>query len=564
MLCIDWVLMIFGAVHKPSLSAFAAWLTSPVGLVAILCVTVGAVSLAQKQRSKQCGPSAEETNRTMQQGATEIAQPRRIYVVSVLYIICGVVLISTAFSRLSRDLYVGGAAALLQSFVLFGSGFTLWKRHRDAVLLLRVNAILFTIAAIVHSLMVADLVLIVFIWTFYFWYRDWYKSVTNRPANDCTGGPEAELEEVQPNACSAANGPDQIGSVSTERPEEKATPSQGIPTPSGCGIGTSDERPGVTWTLKTIGRSMPLWVRLPLLAMIALTILIVVLAMSISTETISTQAFVLDRTHHYGMGGILRTLACARGEGKSCDKLADMYENGKGVPKDIPRAFALYSRAAELYLPACDLGMLKICGALAELYEDGKGVEKDASRAAELYRREAWNEAQACDAGNGKVCGELGLSYSVGHAVPHNCVEQNDIKAAEFYTKACNLGEAYDGCLRLGNEYQFGRGVPHSYEQASVFYIKACDLGEPSGCREAGGLYDWAAFGAPNDFARAAGLYARACNSGDDLGCNFLGDLYRDGKGVPQDLEKAKYYYSKACSSPTDLHFGCEELTKLR
>jgi len=308
-------------------------------------------------------------------------------------------------------------------------------------------------------------------------------------------------------------------------------------------------------------RREPRWAILASVAFLILTMFFAGMALSFTPATISKRANILDYEHHYNLGGIFRKLACIRGSGESCDALADMYENGKGIERDLGNARELYLRAAALYTRDCARGSADTCRALASLFKDGKGVEKDTSRAEELYAQWAKLDAEACDAGNGKVCGELGISYSVGGDIP-----QNHVKAAELYTKACNLGEAQWGCIQLGTAYKFGEGVPKSSKQAVEFYIKGCNLGEPGGCREAADVYGWASFEASDtteDFARAAALYARACDAGDDLGCDELGDLYRDGNGVQQDLAKAKSYYSKACSLSAELHFGCDKLKKM-
>ena len=309
-------------------------------------------------------------------------------------------------------------------------------------------------------------------------------------------------------------------------------------------------------------RREPRWAILALVIFLILTIFFAGMALSFTPATISKRANILDGEHHYNLGGIFRKLACIRGSGESCDALADMYENGKGIERDLASARELYLRAAALYTRDCSRGSADTCRALASLFKDGKGVEKDTSRAEELYAQWAELDSEACDAGNGKVCADLGTSYSVGSDVPKNYV-----KAAELYTKACNLGETQWGCIQLGTAYKFGEGVPKSSKQAVEFYIKGCNLGDPGGCREAADVYGWAAFEASDtteDFARAAALYSRACDAGDDLGCDNLGDLYRDGNGVPHDAVKAKYYYSKSCSSSTNLHFGCDELKKLQ
>jgi hypothetical protein len=293
-------------------------------------------------------------------------------------------------------------------------------------------------------------------------------------------------------------------------------------------------------------------------AFLILTIFFAGVALSFTPATISKRANILDGEHYYNLGGIFRKLACIRGSGESCDALAVMYENGKGIERDLASARELYLRAAALYTRDCARGSADTCRALASLFKDGKGVEKDTSRAEALYAQWTGLDSAACDAGNGKVCAELGTSYSVGSDVP-----QNYVKAAELYTKACNLGQAYSGCLNLGTAYKFGWDVSQSAEKAVELYINGCNLGEPFGCTEAGEIFDLGEY-ATQDYARAAALYSRACDAGDDLGCDNLGDLYRDGNGVPHDAAKAKYYYLKSCSSSTNLHFGCDELKKLQ
>ena len=54
-------------------------------------------------------------------------------------------------------------------------------------------------------------------------------------------------------------------------------------------------------------------------------------------------------------------------------------------------------------------------------------------------------------------------------------------KAAEFYQKACDGGDA-GGCLVLGVLYQKGQGVKQNFSTAKQYYGKACDLGLQLGC----------------------------------------------------------------------------------
>ena len=65
--------------------------------------------------------------------------------------------------------------------------------------------------------------------------------------------------------------------------------------------------------------------------------------------------------------------------------------NGKGVPRDLPRALALFDKA-------CQAGDPFACHSLGYCYEHGNGVAKDQARATALYRKACtggWREACA-------------------------------------------------------------------------------------------------------------------------------------------------------------------------
>ncbi|WP_305868751.1 tetratricopeptide repeat protein [Helicobacter pylori] len=73
----------------------------------------------------------------------------------------------------------------------------------------------------------------------------------------------------------------------------------------------------------------------------------------------------------------------------------------------------------------------------------------------------------------GGGCGALGDLY--------DDVEKNLIKAAQLYSKACELKEGV-GCKRLGSLYYHGRGVEKNLTKAAYFYSKACKLGSQKAC----------------------------------------------------------------------------------
>src|ERR1035437_8442770 len=149
-------------------------------------------------------------------------------------------------------------------------------------------------------------------------------------------------------------------------------------------------------------RRVPRWLWASSAAVLALAIISSGLVFFPAPPTISKHARELDKAHHYGLGGIFRKLACARGDGKACDRLGLMYALGTGVVKDNSLALALFSKA--------------------------------------------------CDAGNAGGCVDLGAMYLFGIGVT-----ENDLHAEALFSKGCDQGDAH-GCTNLGRWYLTGKG----------------------------------------------------------------------------------------------------------
>ncbi|EMJ41099.1 beta-lactamase HcpA domain protein [Helicobacter pylori GAMchJs117Ai] len=99
-----------------------------------------------------------------------------------------------------------------------------------------------------------------------------------------------------------------------------------------------------------------------------------------------------------------------------------------------------FTQAKKYFEKACNLNYGGGCGALGDLYDDGKGVEKNLIKAAQLYTK-------ACELKEGLGCKDLGTLYYSGKGV-----EKDLIKAAYFYSKACELKESF-GCGALAALY---------------------------------------------------------------------------------------------------------------
>jgi TPR repeat protein len=292
--------------------------------------------------------------------------------------------------------------------------------------------------------------------------------------------------------------------------------------------------------------------------------------------------------------------ACDRGEVRSCSLLGELYEEGRGVPRDNRRAASLYEkactgkvaqgchylglryaagegvprderRAAALFEQACKAGAAPSCLDLGTRYQDGSGVPKNLRRAATLFgkacagghhqgcvllgqlhkeglgvpkneRRAAAFYEKACTGGWLPGCSELGWLYAKGRGVP-----KDERRASMLFGKACVGGSAY-GCSILSWRYQKGQGVPQNDLYAAVLSHEACEGGESAECNNLGVVYS-SGRGVPKDERRAAALYEKACEGGAAHGCHNLGVLYGEGRGVPKDERRAAVLFEKACKA---------------
>ncbi len=122
----------------------------------------------------------------------------------------------------------------------------------------------------------------------------------------------------------------------------------------------------------------------------------------------------------------------------------------------------------------CECNELKACEKLADAYRNGTGVPPDRVRAAELYEK-------ACNGGLQKSCGGLADTLRYG-ATPEKP------RAAELYEKACNVGDVWS-CVQLADMKGTGDGIPHDKPGATKLYSKACDAHDPNGCASLGRAY---------------------------------------------------------------------------
>ena len=205
--------------------------------------------------------------------------------------------------------------------------------------------------------------------------------------------------------------------------------------------------------------------------------------------------------------------------------LGRMYEEGRGVEKDVAQAVLWYRKAAEL-------GNATAQGNLGWMYRAGHGVQKDDAQAMLWYRK-------AAEQGDARAQTNLGWMYAEGLGV-----EKDDAQAVLWYRKAAEQGYA-NAQTNLGWMYREGRGVQKDDAQAVLWYRKAAEQGYARAKFNLGWIYEQG-LGVEKDDAQAVLWYRKAAEQGYANAQTNLGWMYREGRGVQKDDAQAVLWYRKA------------------
>ena len=218
--------------------------------------------------------------------------------------------------------------------------------------------------------------------------------------------------------------------------------------------------------------------------------------------------------------------------------LGDLYETGKGVPKD-------YALAALWYRKAAEQGYADAQESLGDLYETGDGVSEDYALAALWYRK-------AAEQGDADAQERLGNLYERGKGVPQDHKEAALWwrKATDSYGKAAEQGDAW-AQSSLAELYESGLGVPQDYAQAALWFRKSAEQGNAEAQLQLGNLY-LDGHGAPQDAVEAAAWYLKAAEQGNAAAQLSLAELYESGHGVLQDFAEAYFWLDLAAAGRLD------------
>ncbi len=203
-------------------------------------------------------------------------------------------------------------------------------------------------------------------------------------------------------------------------------------------------------------------------------------------------------------------------------QLGQCYEEGKGVERNLSKAFKLYWLASDKYRPAKErLDKDSYQGQLAK------------------WLKKAVNGKQLADADLAEAQCMLGCCYQHGWGVSYDMVS-----AVEWWRKAADLGDAYAND-RLGYCYRLGQGgLPKDAEQAFAHYLKAAEGGYSEGYFSVGLCYK-EGDGVERDDEKAFGWFKKAAEHDNPMAWVELGNCYTAGSGTAQDYGKAVEWYRK-------------------
>ena len=213
------------------------------------------------------------------------------------------------------------------------------------------------------------------------------------------------------------------------------------------------------------------------------------------------------------------------GDASSQYDVAEAYEAGDGVSKDLLMAVDWWKKAAEQ-------GNSNGQNKLGWAYMTGTGVDKDPKKAIELWQKSA-------EQGHRAAQSNLGLAYRDGVGVP-----KDPQKAVEWWQKAAEQGSK-SAQANLALAFSLGLGVTKDSKKAVEWWQKAAEQGSVASLYALGLSYK-NGDGVPKDPQRSAGYFLKAATQGDVDSQIQTALAYVLGEGVPEDPVLAYAWFNIA------------------
>jgi TPR repeat protein len=205
--------------------------------------------------------------------------------------------------------------------------------------------------------------------------------------------------------------------------------------------------------------------------------------------------------------------------------LAQMYEQGDGLPQDFNKALKCYTISANCKnTPALF--------ALGQFYVEGEQVKKDLHKALGYLKL-------AADLGEPEAAYEIGVLYE-------NEIEIMDLnKAATYYKRGADLGDDVAQCS-IADFYLEGKGVKKDLLEAEKYLQRAAYQESAMGLINLGDFY-FEGKGGKKDPEKAVACYQQAADQEDPEAEYKFAKCLESGIGVQKkDSSKAAEYYKRA------------------
>jgi len=205
--------------------------------------------------------------------------------------------------------------------------------------------------------------------------------------------------------------------------------------------------------------------------------------------------------------------------------VAGLYSEGKGVTKNLSKAFKIYELLANDRLARAQYN-------LGTMYAQGEGVDQNGLKAKEWYEKAAiqdYVDAQYT----------LGHMYYKGELIP-----QDYKRAIEWFLRASNQGDS-DSQYYLGLMNHNGWGTKKNYKEAVKWYTLSAEKGDPYSQYNLSTMY-YEGKGVTRNLKTSFYWVKLSAEQNYEVAQYNLATMYYDGEGTKQDLKKALYWYTKA------------------
>jgi TPR repeat protein len=209
------------------------------------------------------------------------------------------------------------------------------------------------------------------------------------------------------------------------------------------------------------------------------------------------------------LAALAHKVGCNKGDHRCCNMMGWAYIKGTIVERDESKAFNLFEQA-------CKNGVDQGCMSVADSYDSGYYVMKNVEEARSIRKG-------LCTKGNNYACDQAGLDLVRGR------IKDEMLEAFDFFKQACERGYLRS-CMNLVRMHANGNGVPKNEKKAAELCRKNCEAGDPEGCFWLG-RSAMHARGQKRNYGLAISSFRKACNKKHARACGQLAMLLSHGLG---------------------------------